>query len=253
MYFTVITPTHQRRELLPEAVASVRASINAPLDFSFEHLVYDNGSRDGTAAYLREAAAQPGPPLRHWHSPGRQLAGLARNQLIREAAPNAWIVPLDDDDILLQRTLHHYAAQIGANPGRPWFVADFLRVNEHGQYLPGEDYYAWPFATPTEMLRAIFRAEHFIQGNVCYRRAFFDEVGGYDGELEMAEDLDLYVRFLLAGQLPVVCPHVSHLHRFHAHNVSIGVDADKHNADLRVIYQKYAPQLQALGILEPGQ
>ncbi|MGY3091027.1 glycosyltransferase involved in cell wall biosynthesis [Hymenobacter sp. UYAg731] len=253
MHFTVITPTHQRRELLPEAVASVRASISAPLDFSFEHLVYDSGSRDGTAAYLREAAAQPGPPLRHWHSPGRQLAGAARNRLIAEAAPDAWVVPLDDDDILLQRTLHNYAAQIQAHPGRPWFVADFLRVDETGRYLPSEDYYAWQFESPTAMLHAIFRAEHFIQGNVCYRRAFVEEVGGYDGKLAMAEDLDLYVRFLLAGQLPVVCPHLSHLHRFHARNVSIGVDAEKHNADLRVIYQKYAQQLKALGVVEPGK
>ncbi|GAB2865416.1 glycosyltransferase family 2 protein [Hymenobacter ruber] len=253
MNFAVITPTHQRRELLPEAVASVSASISAPLNFSFEHLIYDNGSRDGTAAYLREAAAQPGAPLRHWHSTGRQLAGAARNRLIAEAAPEAWIVPLDDDDILLQRTLHNYAAQIQAHPGRPWFVADFLRVDETGRYLPNEDYYAWQFESPTAMLQAIFRAEHFIQGNVCYRRALVDEVGGYDGELKMAEDLDLYVRFLLAGKLPVVCPHISHLHRFHTRNVSIGVDAETHNADLRVIYQKYAKQLKALGVAAPGK
>ena len=101
------------------------------------------------------------------------------------------------------------------------------------------------------MLQAIFRAEHFLQGNVCYQRAFFDEVGGYDSELPMAEDLDLYVRFLLAGQLPVLCPHISHLHRFHARNVSIGVDAGKHNADLREIYAKYAAQLQALDVSAP--
>ncbi|MDB5269102.1 MAG: hypothetical protein JWP58_2142 [Hymenobacter sp.] len=252
MHFTIITPTHQRRELLPEAVASVRASISAPLDFSFEHLIYDSGSRDGTAAYLREAAAQPGPPLRHWHSPGRLLAGEGRNRLIAEAAPEAWIVPLDDDDIMLQRTLHNYAAQIEAHPGRPWFVADFLRVDETGRYLPNEDYYAWQFESPAAMLQATFRAENFIQGNVCYSKALVDEVGGYDGELKMAEDLDLYVRFLLAGQLPVVCPHISHLHRFHARNVSIGVDAETHNADLRVIYQKYAPQLKALGVAEPA-
>lgn len=253
MHFSVITPTHQRRALLPESITSVRATVSAPLDFSFEHLIYENGSRDGTSAYLREAATQPGPPLRHWHHPARQLAGLARNELIKEAPAEAWIVPLDDDDIMLQRTLFHYAGQIAAHPGRPWFVADFLRVNEQGQYLPSEDYYAWAFDTPADMLRAIFRAEHFIQGNVCYSRAFIDEVGGYDGKLKMAEDLDLYVRFLLAGQMPVLCPHISHLHRFHASNVSIGVDAAKHNADLRVIYQKYHAQLQALGIDEPGQ
>jgi glycosyltransferase involved in cell wall biosynthesis len=253
MHFTVITPTHQRRELLPEAVASVRATVSAPLDFSFDHLIYDNGSDDGTDAYLREAAAQPGPPLRYRHSPERQLAGLSRNQLIEEAAPEAWIVPLDDDDIMLQRTLFHYGTQINAHPDRPWFVADFLRVNERGQYLPNEDYYAWQFDSPTAMLQAIFRAEHFIQGNVCYSRTFVREVGGYDGTMKMAEDLDLYVRFLLAGQLPVLCPHISHLHRFHTRNVSIGVDAATHNADLRVIYDKYRPQLQALGIDEPGK
>ena len=252
MHFTVITPTHQRRDLLPETVASVRASVSAPLDFSFEHLLYDNGSHDGTAAYLREAAAQPGPPLRHWHDPARRRPGFARNQLSQHALADAWLVPLDDDDLLLQRTLYHYAAQLAAHPGRPWLVADFLRVDEHRAYLPGEDYYAWQFDSPTAMLHAIFRAEHFIQGNVCYSKALLDEVGGYDAELPMAEDLDLYVRFLLAGHLPVVCPHVSHLHRFHAHNTSQGVDAARHAADLGVIYAKYAKQLRALGVAEPG-
>ncbi|WP_151089023.1 glycosyltransferase family 2 protein [Hymenobacter baengnokdamensis] len=253
MHFSVITPTHQRHNLLPETVASVRASISAPLDFSFEHLLYDNGSHDGTAAYLREAAAQPGPPLRHWHDAARCRPGFARNQLSAQAPAHAWLVPLDDDDLLLQRTLYHYAAQIAANPDRPWLVADFLRVDEHGRYLPGEDYYAWQFDSPTAMLQAIFRAEHFIQGNVCYTKALLDEVGGYDAELAMAEDLDLYVRFLLAGHLPVVCPHYSHLHRFHAHNTSQGVDAARHNADLRVIYERYARQLSQLGVPEPGR
>ena len=55
----------------------------------------------------------------------------------------------------------------------------------------------------------------------------------------------------MARQLPVVCPHISHLHRFHPHNVSIGVDADKHRADLQVIYAKYAEQLRQLGVGEP--
>ncbi len=252
MHFSLITPTHQRGPLLPEAVASVRASISAPLDFSFEHLIYNNGSTDSTAEFLHAAARQPGPPLRVWQHPHPLLAGQARNQLIAQAPPAAWLVPLDDDDILLQRTLFHYAAQIQRHPGRPWLVADFLRVDAQGRYLPNEDYYAWEFDSPRAMLQAIFRAEHFIQGNVCFSHALLDQVGGYDGELAMAEDLDLYVRFLLAGHLPVVCPHISHLHRFHASNVSIGVDASQHNADLQVIYDKYASQLTQLGIERPA-
>ena len=67
----------------------------------------------------------------------------------------------------------------------------------------------------------------------------------------MAEDLELYVRFLLAGHLPVVSPHVSHLHRFHAQNFSVGVDAEKHGNDLRAIYDLHAGELGELGIERP--
>jgi len=251
MHFTVITPTHQRADLLPEAIASVRATTTAPLDIQWEHLLYETGSSDHTADVLTQAAAQPGPAVRYWQHPELQRPGWGRNALVAEAQNDTWIVPLDDDDIMLQRTLFHYADEIQRHPGRPWLVADFLRTDEQRRYLPGEDYYAWQFESPRQMLQAVFRAENFIQGNVCYSRALFDEVGGYDAELAMAEDLDLYVRFLLAGHLPVVCPHISHLHRFHTHNVSIGVDADKHRADLQQIYAKYADQLQQLGVGEP--
>ncbi|RYU81296.1 glycosyltransferase family 2 protein [Hymenobacter persicinus] len=252
MNFAIITPTHNRRQYLPEAVASVRASISAPLDFGFEHLIYDNGSTDGTPEWLPTAAREAGPPLRYWHDAEKARAGLARNRLIAQAGPDSWLVPLDDDDLLLQRSLYHYADLVQRHPGRPWFVADFLRMDEERRYLPGEDYYAWRFASPREMLGAIFRAEHFIQGNVCFSKALFDQVGGYDEALPMAEDLDLYVRFLLAGQLPVVSPHISHLHRFHRNNVSIGVDATAHQHDLQLIYDKYAAALRQLGIEKPG-
>jgi len=251
MHFTVITPTYNRVQFLPEAVASVRATITAPLDIQYEHLILENGSTDDTADWL-QTATEKGGPVRVISQPTKLAPGPARNLLIRETPADAWLVPLDDDDVLLQRCLYHYADLVQRHPGQPWFVADFLRVDEERHYLPSEDYYAWRFDSATDMLKAIFKAEHFIQGNVCYSRSLFDEVGGYDEEIEMAEDLDLYVRFLLAGHLPVLSPHISHLHRFHTSNVSIGVDADKHSADLRVIYDKYAEQLKALGVARPG-
>jgi glycosyltransferase involved in cell wall biosynthesis len=251
MHFVVITPTHNRLQFLPEAVASVRASVLAPLEISAEHLICENACTDGSASWLQEAAGQPGLALRYWPSQQKLLPGPARNLLIKHAPVDAWIVPLDDDDLLLQRTLYHYGAEVTRNPAAQWFVADFLRIDQERRYLPNEDYYAWQFDSPADMLRAIFKAEHFIQGNVCYSHALFQEVKGYDEQLAMAEDLDLYVRFLLAGHLPVICPHISHLHRFHTSNISIGVDADKHGHDLQVLYDKYAAQLAAVGVERP--
>ncbi|WP_133272850.1 glycosyltransferase family 2 protein [Hymenobacter radiodurans] len=86
MHFSVITPSHNRRQYLPEAVASVRASISAPLDFSFDHLIYDNGSTDGTDEWLHQAAADT-PNLRTWSHPEPLKAGEARNRIIRETPP----------------------------------------------------------------------------------------------------------------------------------------------------------------------
>ncbi len=88
----------------------------------------------------------------------------------------------------------------------------------------------------------------FSSGNVCFSRKLYDEVGGYDESVGMAEDLDLYVRFLIHGHLNVYLPIVSHLHRMHTANFSIGCDRDKHHSDLTDIYRRNEPRLQSMGI-----
>ncbi|NOK15446.1 glycosyltransferase family 2 protein [Corallococcus carmarthensis] len=225
--FAVITPSvSERSKYLAEAVASVHATVRAPLEFDVKHHVH-----------VQQEHLSP---------------GAARNALIRESSPEAWLVPLDDDDLLLQRTLHHYADLILHHPGRRWFVADFVRMDRDRRYLPGQDYAAWTFPSSLAMLTSIFRAEHFLQGNVCFHRSLFDEVGGYDETLGMAEDLDLYVRFLLGGHLPLRGAHLSHLHRVHPGNLSRGVDARRHHTDLVRLYQRHAPRMVALGVPPPA-
>ena len=50
---SVVLPTHNRAGLLPRALASVLAQI---CDEAFEVIVIDDGSGDGTAAYLAAIA-----------------------------------------------------------------------------------------------------------------------------------------------------------------------------------------------------
>src|SRR5688500_8146634 len=49
MLFSVVTPTHNRADFLPEALASVQVSVLAGVDAAWEHLIYDGGSTDATA------------------------------------------------------------------------------------------------------------------------------------------------------------------------------------------------------------
>ncbi|CAF0879768.1 unnamed protein product [Didymodactylos carnosus] len=154
----------------------------------------------------------------------------------------------DDDDVFLQRCIHNFAHAIRENKNKQFFISDFLRVNEHLQYMPKEDYYGWVFKDCKEMLQAIFDSCHFIQGNVCYSKKLFDDAGEYDETIGMAEDLDLYVRFLIHGDHPVYLPVISHLHRMHTANFSIGCDRDKHHNDLRGIYGRNEQKLKSLGV-----
>ncbi|WP_367873800.1 glycosyltransferase family 2 protein [Luteolibacter sp. Populi] len=240
MKLAILTPTRNRLGFLQQNVASVRMSSTAPLDLEIVQALHDCGSDDGTAEWLRGLEKE-----RVSFSPGRVPPGHARN-LAAQSCQSDYLMPLDDDDLLLQRTAYHFVKALEAGPAR-WAVADFLKIDQDGRYLPGEDYYGWDFDTADEMLRAIFSGRHFIQGNVCFSRDLFEEVGGY-AEMETAEDLELYTRFVLAAGLPVYVPMVSHLHRMHGGNVSREVDKDRYNRDLAEIYERHRSELQARGI-----
>ena len=240
MQISIITPTHNRLQFLKEAVASVQRSTTHPLDLAVQHVVHDCGSIDGTRAWLQTGEAAH---LVKVFSDRKKSPGLARNEAIAKAEGD-FLMPLDDDDVLLQRTAHHFVYALTQEGQQyDWAVSDFLRMDEEGRYMPGEDYYGWRFGSVREMLQAIFSASHFIQGNVCYRRSLFDGVGGYDADLSMAEDLDLYVRFLLDGQMPRYVPMISHLHRMHRSNLSKVVDKDHYNDDMTRLYGKYEREL----------
>jgi len=238
MKLSIITPTRNRLKYLKENIASVRASVTHPMDLQVEHVILDCGSDDGTAEWLKSEEAEG---LTVILKDGPIPPGEARNLAIR-ASSGELIMPLDDDDILLQRTAYHFAEVLQNSPAA-WTVADFLKIDQEGRYLPGEDYYTWRFSSDQEMLEAIFSGRHFIQGNVCFRRSLFDEVGGYS-DMKTAEDLELYSRFVMTAGLPAYLMAASHLHRIHDSNTSRDIGKQKFNEDLSQIYERLREDLE---------
>jgi glycosyltransferase involved in cell wall biosynthesis len=239
----ILTPTRNRLPFLQENIASVRLSSTTPLDLEILHVLHDCGSEDGTAAWL---AGRGEDRVQVILSKGPMPPGQARN-LAAKACTSDLLMPLDDDDVLLQRTAYHFARALSEG-SRQWAVADFLKIDQDGRYLPGEDYYGWEFDSAEEMLRSIFSGRHFIQGNVCFTRGLFERCGGYAEEMTTAEDLELYTRFVLEAGLPRYVPMVSHLHRLHDGNLSREVNKDRYNRDLEDIYDKHRSALEARGI-----
>lgn len=240
MKISVITTVYNQKDFILETIDSVQQSLFAPYtDITWEHLIYDDASTDGTIAILRTITQ---PNIRCVYGITNRGPSHGRNMLMKEATGD-YIFMIDGDDIILQRTLHNFIREAKNNPTSSWFIADFLRVDEQLRYLSGQDYYGWPFKSTQEMLAAIFRGEHFIQSNVFFKKSLFQEVGGFDETMKMTEDLDLFIRFLLKGHLPHYASFPTHLHRIHPRNLSTGVTFEKHQEHMRYLYKKYSPEL----------
>lgn len=231
--------------MLRECIASVQAQRLEPYEgkIHWEHVVYDDGSTDDTAGYF----SQPIPHVRYVRSSVNEGIPIASNRAVRSCA-SEYIFELDSDDMMPQRALVNFTRTLEQDPRVEWIIADYYRMDERGSYVVGGDYYGWDFGDRGAILEAIFAGNFYIQRNVLYKRALFERVGGYDEDMSMAEDLDLFVRFLLVGSMPRFVQYVSHMHRVHESNYSRDVDHAHHMRDVASIYSKYASQLKELGI-----
>lgn len=225
MKISIVTTTYNRKELLQDTITSVQNTILTPLkDVSFEHIIYDDGSSDGTHTLFPNTAWKNVVYYRSEHNEG---VAAAKSAAVAQAT-GEYVFILDSDDIIIGRAVYNFALEAIEHSTTSWFVSDFLRVDHNLRYLIGEDYYGWKFENPNELLDAVLKGEHFMQGNVLFKKELFEAVGGFDRTLTMAEDLDLYTRFLSAGHMPKYVPFISHLHRFHCTNLSVGETLAKH-------------------------
>ena len=232
--------------MLLECIESVQRLRNEPYkkEIQWEHVIYDDGSDDGTQKYFDRTTY---PNTRYIRSNENKGIPKAANAAIATCTSD-FIFELDSDDVVPQRFLTNFYDTTQEYPEANWIVADFYRMHEKKEYLVGDDYYGWNYKNCDEILTAIFSNNHFIQHNVVYKRELWEKVGRYDESLTMAEDLDLYIRFLLAGEMPKYIPYISHFHRFHAQNASMRVDSERHKRDLARLYDTYREKLVRRGI-----
>jgi glycosyltransferase involved in cell wall biosynthesis len=111
MLFTLFTPTFNRRHTLLRLFESLEAQTFR----DFEWLVVDDGSTDGTGAFLRELESRASFPLRYYYQPngGKHTAS---NRAVDLAAGEVFAT-LDSDDALLPQTLERMAFHWRSIPG----------------------------------------------------------------------------------------------------------------------------------------
>ena len=191
---SVILTTYERRELVESALASVFAQTTAAGDV----IVVDDGSTDGTAAFLRQ---QPIQLVRVPHSGN---PAVARNAGLDRARGDS-IAFLDSDDRLRPSALEDLSAALRAHP-----AAGFA----YGDYEPDAD--PPPVSPVGDIFDHLLESDFLVTGAVLFRRSLLSAVGPLDPHCSPAEDWDYWLR--LAARADAV--HVART------VIDIGITAD---------------------------
>ena len=178
---SVIIPTFNRKQLLLEAVESVRRQSFR----DWELLVVDDGSTDGTDQVIESLISDGIRCIRQEHSG----VSAARNRGIR-AARNDWIAFLDSDDYWHKQKLQQQFEALEANPeylavhtDEIW-IRSGVRVNprKHHQKRSG-----W-------MFHHCLRLCLISPSSILLHRSLLDESGLFDESFPVCEDYELWLR-----------------------------------------------------------
>lgn len=193
---SVVVASYERRELLRRYLDSLRGQDADPS--SFEVIVVDDGSRDGTAEMVGE---QRTPfECRLIRRPNRGQASALNAGIEAARAPLCLVM---DDDLIASPGL--VAAHLGAHDGADERLA-IGALSQHPVEDP-RDWYAHAFAESWnrrhgELTRRPAYWSDCYGANFSVATARLREVGGFDAELPAGYDLELAYRLVEAGCEP---------------------------------------------------
>ena len=189
---SIIIPTYNRADLLPEAVRSVIAQTFT----DWELIVMDDSSTDNTEVIVDDFAQRDGR-IRYFRHP--KNVGIARNRNEGLAqAKGKLIAMLDSDDVWLDHDKLRMQAEYLASHPDCVLVGTFASVID----TEGRDIGTFEFATDDASIRAKMLARNqFVQSSLLYRKIPAMQVGGYDSSYTVADDYDLWLKMGSEGSL----------------------------------------------------
>jgi len=239
---SIVMPTFNRLEYLAPAIESVMAQTFT----DWELVIADDGSEPDTKDYL---AGLEDPRIRvisHGHT-GKP--SVVTNVAIKEAK-GEFIAFLDSDDLWLPQKLHTQLASLRRHPQRRWSYTRFGIVDSDGnpRHHPCTQ---WPTPSGWILERLLDEELVIAQPSVLVERELLQRTGGFDEELTMCYDNDLWCRLAANAEIDGV-ERLLTLVRRHAQHSGDDVTAWR---DRRRVFEKllgtelgvlHAPKLRRL-------
>ena len=233
---SVVIPTKDRWDRLRVALAMVLTqSHQGPL----EVIVVDDGGSDGTADHLRRLGDPRIRVVRRERAGG---VSTARNAGLA-AATHPWVAFTDDDDIWSTTKLERQLAAVGAVDGECWCAGAAVTVFGDWASLGRQ----MPAPEPSEVARQALSDNPIPGGGsgVLVSTTLARRVGGFDPELSLLADWDMWTRLALAA--PFV-PVDEALLCYMIHDTSMSLDAGRSLRESAIMRDRYAEHRSRLGV-----
>lgn len=191
---SAIIPTWNRRELVQHAIRSVLAQTR-PVD---EIIVVDDGSTDGTGTAL---AAEFGDRIVYVRQANAGVSA-ARNRGMAMAR-GRYFALLDSDDEWLPEKTARQVDWLDAHPDFGMVLCDVERIDAARRPI---DRLGRRTIIPEDgwVLHRVLANPALAPVSALFRRAVFEDIGGFDETLRTAEDLDFHLRIARRWQIGVV-------------------------------------------------
>ncbi len=229
---TLVTPTYNQANYLPETLDSVLAQTHRAL----EYLVIDDGSSDETPAvmarYLGRLSA-----LRQGNI--GQAATLNKGWAM---ARGRYIGYLSSDDLLQPHAIERLVSVLDANPDVVCVFPDSDLIDAHSKVIRRA------VCKPFDLETAVVQQECYIGPGALFRRDAFEAVGGWRAEMRLAPDREFWIRLAALGRIEFLRDRLA-LYRTHPEATSFKAASEVVSQEyLRVLDEFYrrAPVPEAL-------
>ncbi len=192
---SVIIPTFNAEGTVEKALRSVLAQDLAPSEI----LVVDDASTDGTLACVRAVGDERIRMVKLKDNVG---PGAARNVGL-ELARGEFVAFLDADDSWYPTKLSRQFGLMRNNPALSLVTCDSVYRTPDGVFKRRSHEVLPPTSGP-DAWKTLLAYNFMPTPTVMARRKAMIAVGGFANELEFGEDLDLWIRTSLTGEVGVV-------------------------------------------------
>jgi cellulose synthase/poly-beta-1,6-N-acetylglucosamine synthase-like glycosyltransferase len=188
---SVVIPAYNIRTYVAEALISLE---NQSLQ-SFEAIVVDDGSTDGTANIVKQFC-QRDPRFRLFTKPNGGLSS-ARNYGIRQVQAE-YIAMLDGDDCFEPTKLANHVEWLDRDPdiGVVYSASKIIRDDGRVSWMSLSGKPILPDSLPSLLCKNFMGHG----SNAVFRRVLVQEVGEFDETLRSSEDLDFWLRVAATGR-----------------------------------------------------